>query len=469
MVTEIKMPQLGESVTEGTIARWLKAPGDRVKRDEPLVEIVTDKVNAEIPSTVAGVLSEIHTPEGTTVAVGHTIALVETESPVAAAAPHSAPAGDGHPPIDRAEHARRGPRPEAEHDEGEGPSEAAPDALAKRSSPLVRRLAKDHRVDLSQVEGTGLGGRVTKEDILAYVARRDAAHIPDQAITVPSAEMAAAAAPEVPSRLESAAPPVAEPPAAIAPDGVEPGAVPAAGVRPEPGDRVEPVSAVRRTIAQRMVRSHQTIPDAWLMVEADVTGLVRRREGAKEEFRRREGIDLTYLPFIAKAVVESLKDNPIVNSTWAEDRIMMKGQVNLGIAVALDDGLVVPVVHRADERSIAGLARAIADLATRARAGKLSPDDVQGGTFTLNNSGAFGSMASHPIINHPQAAILNMETITRRPVVVGGPDGDAIAVRSMMNLCMAFDHRVMDGAQAGRFIQAVRQRLERIRPDTPIY
>jgi 2-oxoisovalerate dehydrogenase E2 component (dihydrolipoyl transacylase) len=408
----ITMPQLGESVTEGTIGRWLKQPGDRVQRDEPIVEIITDKVNAEIPAPSAGVLERISVPEGTVVAVGQEIAFLLTEADRKAPAPVSAAATAA--PLGAE-------APSASPPEGER-EDAGP-----RSSPLVRKMVKEHGIDLRLIAGSGLGGRVTREDVEKYLQARPAA----------SSDGVAAAAPA----------PVARP-APAAPDA----SAPTAGT----GDERLTLSSMRRTIAQRMVQSVREIPHAWLMLEADVTGLVRFREAVKERFRQTEGVDLTYLPFLMKAAVEALRELPIVNSSWSDNQIVLKREINLGVAVALDDGLVVPVVRGADQKNVTGLAHSLADVVGRARAGKLTVADVEGGTFTVNNTGAFGSIASQPIINYPQAAILNLEAIVKRPVVVD----DAIAIRSMLNLCLSFDHRILDGATAGRFLQSVKRRLE---------
>ncbi len=419
----IRMPQLGESVTEGTIGRWLKKPGDRVARDEPLVEIITDKVNAEIPAPVAGVLERIAVPEGAVVAVGQEIAFLASEvdqrAPVAAATATSpAPASP--------ERAAAGPDEETN---GEAP----------RTSPLVRKLAREHGLDLRRIRGSGLGGRVTRDDVEAYLREH------------PVVSAGGAAAPAAAPAPPGAAPPP-PPPAAL----TEP--------TTRQDERVTP-SPMRRTIAQRMAQSVREIPHAWLMVEVDVTGLVRLREEIKDQFRRAEGVDLTYVPFALKAAAESLREFPMVNASWQNDQIVYKREINLGVAVALDEGLVVPVIRGADQQSIVGLAHRLADVVGRARSGKLTVADVEGGTFTVNNTGAFGSIASQPIINYPQAAILNVETIVKRPVVVAD---DAIAIRSMLNLCLSFDHRIMDGATAGRFLQSVKRRLESWGPGSSV-
>ena len=422
MPKEIVMPKLGESVVEGVIGRWLKSEGDRIEEDEPLVEIDTDKVNAEVPSPVAGVVEKLVANEGETVPVGAVIAVIRTDGEEEAGAGAKTPG-----------EARRH-KDEATAPAVPAPAEDAP--YAARSphlyTPSVRRLAQESGVDPAGVRGTGAGGRVTKKDMEQAIAAR-----------------------------QSGAQPAAKAPAR----GVPFRGVPESIGYTVDGDEVIPITRLRRTIAERMVHSTRTVPHAWTTVEVDVTSLVKFRESIKEEFRRREGFNLTYLPFVVKAAVEALREYPILNSTWEEDRIVIKKHINIGIAVDLEDGLIVPVIRDADQRSIVGLARAISDLATRARSGALTPDDVSGGTFTINNTGAFGSVLSAPIINYPQAAILSMETITRRPVVVG----DAIAIRSIMNLCMSLDHRVLDGAVCGRFLKSVKERLEAYDSHTPLY
>jgi 2-oxoisovalerate dehydrogenase E2 component (dihydrolipoyl transacylase) len=415
---KLTMPQLGESVTEGTIGRWLKQPGDRVARDESLVEIITDKVNAEIPATVAGVLERITAAEGTVVAVGQEIGFVRSDAEVAEAVT-PAPVAAGATPATTAQAAVAEPA---------APPAAAPtatDGEEPRTSPLVRRLAREHGLDLRQIAGTGAGGRVTREDVEAYLL-----HNPSDR----AGGTATAPAPPAPA------------PAPIAPA--------------SPADEAVPLSPMRRTIAQRMAQSVREIPHAWLMMDVDVTGLVRLRDEVKARFRRDEGVDLTYVPFVLRAAVEGLRAFPIVNATWQDGRIIQKREINLGVAMAIDDGLVVPVIRAADQQSLTGLAHRLAVLVGRARAGKLTVADVEGGTFTVNNTGAFGAIASQPIINYPQAAILTMEAIVKRPVVITDEGGDALAIRSRMNICLSFDHRILDGATAGRFLQSVKQRLE---------
>ena len=438
------MPQLGESVTEGTIARWLKAEGDEIEKDEPLCEIDTDKVSTELPSPVGGKIEQFLVSEGDTVDVGTEIALVTGAREGGEDGPP--PSGEVSPGEDTA-----GETPTEEFSATEAQSvaqdgekeRAAAEARSgggrrevqdtktlrlKRSSPVVRRLADQHDVDIAEIAGTGVDGRVTKKDIEGYIEERKAAP--------------AAATPE---REEEEAPPA----------------------RPErvlvhEGDRVLELTSIRRTIANRMSISKREAPHAWTMVEADVTGLAALRESAKEEFVEREGVKLTHLPFIVKAAVESLKEHPVLNSVWDGDRIVVRKRVNIGVAVDLEEALIVPVIPDADELNILGLARKIDDLVRRVREGQLGPDDVAGGTFTVNNPGALGSVASTPIINHPQAAILSAEAIVKRPVVVD----DAIAIRSMMNLEVSFDHRILDGGVALRFLGAVKRRLEEIEPES---
>lgn len=455
----ITMPQLGESVTEGTIGRWLKKPGESVARDEPLVEIITDKVNAEIPSPVAGILERISADEGAVVAVGQEIGFLATEAkPVAApsAAPSPSVAGVA--------------TTEAEEAEGEQP----------RTSPLVRRLAKEHELDLRQIKGSGLGGRVTREDVEAYLrehpsgqnaaaASQTALPSPAEATSVSSRGPEAAGA--SPGRAEVAPASVApgetataRPEAASATgSGASVASGPTTPTAIPPTERIVP-TPMRRTIARRMLQSTQEIPTAWLMMEADVTRLVRLRDALKEAFRRDEGVDLTYMPFFMKATVDALREHPIVNATWQDDAIVVKREINLGVAVALEDGLIVPVIRDAAHKNVVGLAHALHDVVSRARSGKLTVGDVEGGTFTVNNTGAFGSIASQPIINYPQAGILTLEAIVRRPVVID----DGIAIRALVNLCFSFDHRILDGLTAGRFLGSVKHQLEKWGPGSSL-
>ncbi len=427
------MPQLGESVTEGTIGKWLVKPGDKVKKYQPIAEVITDKVNAEIPAPANGEIVSLEIDEGTTVAVGTLIATMKAEGEAAAPEAPKAETGAGaataQAPTPAPAAAAGGEKPKRQKG---GP----------RLSPAVMRLAQEHGIDLSRVKGTGLGGRITRKDVEKYIASGQAEA--DKAQPTP------------------AAPPV-RPGAEVQPAPIRPAPAPAPAPQPLAEDQVVPVDVVRRRIAEKMVQSKHEAPHAWTMMQVDVTGLVKLKEQLGPEFKRREGISLSYVPFFIKAVVESLKEYPIINSQWAGDRIIMKKEINISIAVATEDALAVPVIRNADRLSIAGLNHAVADLAARARAGKLTVEDVTGGTFTVNNTGSFGSYMSQPIINYPQAAILSFEAITKTPVVL---EGDAIAIRSMMNMCMSLDHRILDGLVCGRFLQAVKRRLESYAPGT---
>jgi len=394
--TTLKMPQLGESVTEGTVDRWLKQEGDMVRRDEPIVEVVTDKVNAEIPSPFEGRLVRIDVQPGQTVPIGAALAEIEVEGATPAAPPPPKPA---EPPAPPPPHAAAAPAPATDH---------------ARVSPAVRKLVQDNNLDLSQIAGTGPGGRVTREDVQAYLASKPA--------------------------------PAAAPPAA-----------PRTGER---GDEIVRISAVRRQIAEHMVRSVSTSPHAWSLREVDVTKLQAYREANKDEFSQRYGFPLSYVPFFVQIVSEALLKNPYLNSTWTDDGIVLHHFVNMGIAVALPDALIVPVIKDADLMGFTDLAHAINDIATRARNKQLKPDDVRGGTFTLNNTGALGSVAGQSIINQPQAAILSTESIRKRPVVVN----DEVVVRPIMNLTMSFDHRIVDGLAASRFMGDVSKGIEEWSP-----
>ena len=442
----IELPQVGESVVEGTIGKWLKQPGDQVDRYEPLVEVITDKVTMEIPSPVKGSLVKILAEEGQVVPMGAPLAEIETSESMTEGMTEGeqGPQTPGEsvreavPSAGTTGYLLRDVKPVGPT--GGGPVEEQPAPAAQsgsngalRVSPAVRRLARQHNIDLSLIAGTGMGGRITRDDVVGYVE---------------SAGVQTQAAPPAPAIV---------PGEALAPEREE-----TAGAVDE---EYVSLSPVRRLIAEAMVRSVSQIPHAWSTVEVDVSGLVARRNLVRSDFEQREGVDLTYLPFVIKVVTESLRENPTLNATWGGDKIILKRRINLGIAVSAPMGLIVPVIHDADRLSIAGLAHALRDLTQRARQNRLTLADVQGGTFTLNNTGALGSTLSQPIINHPQAAILTTEAIQKRPVVVN----DAIAIRSMMNLCMSFDHRINDGAEASRFLQSVKGRLEAIGPDTAIY
>ncbi len=434
----ILMPQLGESVTEGTIAKWLKQVGDKINKYDPIAEVITDKVNAEVPSEFVGTLTEILVPEGSTVAVGTPIAVIaeEGEAPAPAAAPQAAAVAQPE----------RAAAPAAQPAQAQAaPARAAGGA---RFSPAVMRLIQEHNLDPNQIAGTGAGGRITRKDVLSFVEGGGAA----TQLTKTAEDHASVAAPTEPATGLTAlgAQGVSTPPAAPAPAAK-------AAYQAADGDQVIEASGIRKTIARRMVESKHTAPHAWTMMEADVTTLAKFRDKSKDAFKAKEGVSLTFLPFFIKAVVESLKEFPLINSTWQDDKIIIKKDINISIAVATEDALFVPVIKNADRLSILGLSHAINDLAKRARAGKLTPDDMSGGTFTVNNTGSFGSVQSMPIINSPQAAILSMEAIVKRPVVM--PD-DSFAIRSMMNMCMSLDHRILDGLVCGRFLQAVKKRIE---------
>jgi 2-oxoisovalerate dehydrogenase E2 component (dihydrolipoyl transacylase) len=429
-LAQIKMPQLGESVTEGTVEKWLKSEGDFVKRDEPLVEVVTDKVNAEIPSPFEGKLVKITAAEGATVLVGAVIAQIEVGGATAVAEPAGEPAAK--PAKEAAPHPEVPAAPAPSEKTATAPVAAAQPATAApagdgdraRLSPAVRKLAAEHSIDAAALRGTGMGGRVTRDDVLA-------------AVEGGAADAAAAATPD--------ARPAAPAPAAPSPPRVD-------GAREE----VVKLGAMRRSIAEHMVRSLATSPHAWTLQEVDVTSLVRYREAEKEGFRARHGASLTYLPFVVQIVCDALKQFPWLNSTWSDDGVVLKHYINMGIAVSIPDGLIVPVLKDADQRGFTDLVGSINDLVERARTKRLKPEDVQGGTFTLNNTGSTGSVASQPIINQPQAAILTTESIVKRPVVIG----DGIAVRDMMNMCLSFDHRIVDGMMAGQFLSTIKKRLE---------
>ena len=430
MPTEVTMPQMGESIFEGTITRWLKKAGDAIEKDEPLLEISTDKVDAEIPSPVAGIVREVRFPEGATVQVKTVVALIGDAADAAVA-----PA-----PAQPEPHAES-PAPATPAKEAPAPAEEAPADGARhaRYSPLVRRMAKDNNIDLDQVEATGNEGRVTKEDILRYLEQRKAA--PPQ--------------PVVSALAEAATPPPVPGAPAVAPVSV-PAAPPTA---PLPGELV-PLTKMRAIIAQRMAESAR-IPHVHTVFRVDMTRIVRLREREKAKFEQRNGVKLTYMPFVAVAAVETLRKFPIVNASLEGSSIRYHENINLGIAVALEWGLIVPVIKQAEERNFLGLSRAIADLAERARGKHLKPDEVSGSTFTLTNSGIFGEEFGTPIINQPDSAILAIGGLRKDPVVVTDEHGnDSIAIRSIQHFCLGFDHRIIDGADAGRFMNEFKRTLE---------
>lgn len=467
-MAQITMPTLGESVTEGTIGRWLKQPGEHVEHDEPLVEITTDKVNTEMPAPFSGTLSQIVAPEGMTVAVGAEIAIIAIAgealpdpTPAATdALPAQAPilnqeGGEGAGPAGAVASAPPSP-PTPTHATGD--DEAHPAATTggkRRYTPVVLRLAEEHGIgqdELTRIPSTGLGGRVGKDDILRHIAAQGLSPRPQAATSTPPAPPMPAAPPVALSQAAQAASPA--PPTALTP----------APTQPALAGEIQPLTPMRRAIAEHMVRSVSTAPHAWMMIEVDMTPLVRHRAAQKDRFRQREGFALSYVPFVIEATVAALQAHPVLNASFVEGGIALHRQINVGIAVALDGGrgLVVPTIKGADSLSRIGLARAVNDLAERARANCLTADDLAGGTFTVNNTGSYGSVLSQPIINQPQAAILTMEAIVKRPVVIGDPQGgdDLIAVRSLMNMCLSFDHRILDGRTAGQFLAAIKTRLE---------
>ena len=463
-MTAVKMPQLGETVIEGTILKWLKQEGDQVALDEPLFEISTDKVDTEVPSSAAGTLTKILVAEGETVAVGTELAEISEAGAAGAGAPGAAAqlaagdsanaqaatttAGGADAPSAPAPPAAAPPaQPAAARTEEPVPSQVAastqtvepPPDRGERSqilSPLVRKLATEHGVDLGQVAGTGTGGRITKNDVLGFVASRgDAA---------PAAAGATAPAP-VPSPAPAVAP---QPAPAVAP---QPAPAAVGG-----GEEIVPVSHIRKQIAQHMKASLEVSARAWNAVEVNMENVARLRERTKEAFKAREGFGLTYMPFLTRAVTEALLANPMVNSELRGEEIAVKHFVNMGIAVSYDEGLIVPVLKGTDTMNLLGIARGINDLATRARAKKLQPDEVHGGTFTITNPGPFGSLISVPIINQPQTGILGFDSVEKRPVVID----DTIAIRHMVYISMSWDHRVIDGALASQFLARVKQNLE---------
>ena len=463
MALTVTMPQLGESVTEGTIARWLKQPGDAIAKYESIAEVITDKVNAEIPAPADGVMSELIAPEGAVVPVGQPICSIDTGDAAseAAPAPQAQEAAAVPEPAATAPAAASEPEPAtvgaAAGDESavapiqraftESPAAEPPasDAAAGGNgqaggyhvTPAVRMLVREHGVDLSEITGSGIGGRISKKDVLEYVQRRDAG----AGSSVPGGTQAGVPASTVPAAPAPAA------------------AGPASFTRAE-GETVVPLTQVRKSIAEHMVRSRQTSPHAYVMVEVDMSAVWKIRDREKTAFEARHGVKLTFLPFVARAVVEGLQRHPTLNASWSDAGVVVKRSINLGIAVALEDNLIVPVVRDADRLSITGLATTMADLGARARSNHLKLDEIQGGTFTLNNTGALGAVMTQAIINQPQAAIMTMDLVVKRPVVVG----DAIAIRPIMNLGLSFDHRINDGLQATRFVTSVQKLLEGLDP-----
>ncbi len=429
------MPQLGESVTEGTISKWLVAPGDHVNKYDPIAEVMTDKVNAEIPSSFTGVIKELLAEDDQTLAVGEIICTIEVAGAEAVQVTTPTTATD----------AAKTEAPAAPS----APSAEAGSLNNGRFSPAVLKLSQENGIDLSQVKGTGAGGRVTRKDLQSII----------ESGNIPTAASA----------------PVAQAPQAAAPVAQQaPVSAPAAPkAKPEPinistavGDKEIPVSGVRKAIATNMLRSKHEAPHAWTMIEVDATNLVKYRDSEKAGFKKNEGYNLTYFAFFVKAIAQALKEYPQINSMWAGDKIIQKKDINISIAVATDDALFVPVIKNADEKTIKGIAREITELAGKVRTGKLKSEEMQGGTFTVNNTGSFGSIQSQGIINFPQAAILQVESIVKRPVIIDG----MIAVRDMVNLCMSLDHRVLDGLVCGKFLGRVKEIIENMsKENTSIY
>ncbi len=426
-IEQIKMPQLGESVTEGTISKWLVSVGDKVNKYDPLAEVMTDKVNAEVPSSFTGTIKELIANEGDTLAVGEIICTIEIEGGNEAAP--AAPAAEAAP---------------------SGVAAEAPDANEgnkARYSPAVLKLSQENGIDLTQVKGSGAGGRITRKDLQKII---ESGNIPQASAkkaepkeTVQTQPAVTQSAPQAQSAAVQSAPAPAIPVSA--------------------GDIEIPVTGVRKAIAANMLRSKHEAPHAWTMVEVDVTNLVEYRNKIKDDFKNKEGFNLTFFAFFVKAVAQALKEFPQINSMWAGDKIIRKKDINISIAVATDDALFVPVIKNADEKTIKGIAREITEVAQKVRTGKLRSEDMQGGTFTVNNTGSFGSVQSMGIINYPQAAILQVESIVKRPVVM---NNGMIAVRDMVNLCLSLDHRVLDGLVCGRFLARVKEILENTSKET---
>jgi 2-oxoglutarate dehydrogenase E2 component (dihydrolipoamide succinyltransferase) len=434
-MTDVVMPQMGESIVEGTLTKWLKKPGERIERDEPLFEISTDKVDTEIPSPAAGTLSEILVEEGKTVGINTVVARIDeaggaaaakpaaaskpapAEAPPAKAEPPAPPPVQAAPPAQQAEAPK--PQPEAVEKEPAGPL-----------SPLVRKMARELNLDLTQVKGTGAGGRITKQDVEGYVA---------------SQSQPAAPAPSAPPPAPQPQAPPAAPPA-IAP-------LPPAG---QAKTRIEPMSTMRIKIAEHMVMSKQTSAHVTTVHRVDMTKVAKMRERHKAQFQAAYGFGLTYLPFITRAAVAGLRQYPLLNASLDQHNIIYHNEIHIGIAVALENGLIVPVIRGADEKNVLGLQRSIVDLAARARSRQLKPDEVAGGTFSITNFGSFGSLIGTPVINQPQVAIMGVGTVDKTPVVID----DAIAIRSICHLSLSFDHRLIDGALADQFMTKVKHVLE---------
>jgi pyruvate dehydrogenase E2 component (dihydrolipoamide acetyltransferase) len=459
-MTDVVMPQMGESIVEGTLTKWLKKAGEHVDRDEPLFEISTDKVDTEIPSPAAGVLKEVLVEEGKTVAISTVVGRIEEGAGNGASAPAPAAAKEAPaaPPAPRptpAQPAAKAPVPElaplpepVAHSAGPHPipvEEPAPameaESPAGPLSPLVRKMAREYGIDLSQVRGSGAGGRITKQDLEAYMSAQGARTMAQSSVSQPAA----------------IAPPPANSTPAIYTPAAPPAAPPAPMPRAEaPRAHVEPMSVMRQRIAEHMVMSKRVSAHVTTVHKTDMTKIAKMRERNKAEFQARYGYSLTFLPFVAKAAAEAIRHFPILNASIEGTNIIYHNEINIGIAVALENGLIVPVIRNADEKNVVGLQRSIVDLSTRARSRQLKPDEVQGGTFSITNFGSFGSVFATPVINQPQVAILGVGAVEKTPVVID----DAIAIRSIAYLALTFDHRLIDGALADQFTGKVKSILE---------
>lgn len=411
---QIKMPQLGESVTEGTITKWLVKSGDKVNKYDPIADVMTDKVSAEVPSSYTGTIKEIVVEEDETVQVGDLICYIETEETMS------------NEPTDDARSGAVNSTAQKETKLSENDT-----SMKIRYSPAVMRLAQEHNLDLTSVEGTGKSGRITRKDMERHIESL-------------SSSTAAVQETEKETQEDPAVFPTYK-------------KKPAEKIEVLSEDKEVPLSPMRKAIASNMVQSKEEIPHAWTMVEADVTNIVKYRDRVKEDFKQKEGFSLTFLPFFIKAIVETLKEFPEVNAVWGGDKIVQKKDIHISIAIAAEESLYVPVIKNADEKSIKGIGKEVYNLAKKARLGQLSNEDMKDGTFTVNNTGSFGSVQSMPIVNYPQSAIISIESIIKKPVVV---QDDMVAIRSMVNLCLSLDHRVLDGLICGRFLARIKQKLE---------
>ena len=450
---DVVMPQMGESIVEGTLTKWLKKPGERVEQDEPLFEISTDKVDTEIPSPTAGTLSEVLVEEGKTVAINTVVARIDEGAgaaalpvapavvaapPIAAATPVSTPAAPPAAPPVAAPAAAPVAAPASP-----APTQVEADEPTGLLSPIVRKMAREFNIDLKQIKGTGAGSRITKQDVEAYMSAQGAKTV-SAATTPPVAAVAPATVPSAPVPSPAAAPPAAAPAALAMPRGEQPRV------------RVEPMSTMRQKIAEHMLVSKNTSVHVTTVHKVDITKVAKIRDKQKVEFQARYGFSLTYLPFVIRATTEALRAFPIVNASIEGNNILYQNEINIGIAVALEGGLIVPVIRNADEKNVVGLQRSIVDLASRARSRQLKPDEVAGGTFSITNFGSFGSVFATPVINQPQVAILGLGTVEKQAVVID----DAIAIRSICYLALTFDHRLIDGALADQFTGKVKSILE---------